>query len=83
MVNKKKALYVEDFMTPVAVFMNKKTKSFINNSSGLERTIKEFAKYIMKKLNVKLKIKYDLSKPNGIQKRFIYLKNIAGKQTSE
>ena len=67
---KRELLYVEDFADAYIYFMNKKTKeSFINIGSGLEKTIKEFAKYIMKKLNVKLKIKYDLSKPNGMPRK--------------
>ena len=50
--------------------MRKKTKeSFINIGSGVEKTIKGFAKYIMKKLDVNLKIKYDLTKPNGMQRK--------------
>ena len=41
---------------------------------GLQNAIVEFAKYIMKKLEVNLKIKYDLSKPNGMQRKKLDLK---------
>ena len=50
--------------------MQKKTKeSFVNIGSGVEKTIKGFAQYIMQRLNVNLKIKYDLTKPNGMQRK--------------
>ena len=67
---KRELLYVEDFADACVFFMRKKTKeSFINIGSGVEKTIKGFAKYIMKKLNVNLKIKYDLTKPNGMERK--------------
>ena len=67
---KRELLYVEDFADACVFFMRKKTKeSFINIGSGVEKTIKGFAQYIMKKLDVNLKIKYDLTKPNGMQRK--------------
>ena len=67
---KRELLYVEDFVDACIFFMKKKTKeSFINIGSGIEKTIEQFANYIIKKLSLKLKIKYDLSKPNGIQRK--------------
>ena len=50
----------------VFFFLHKKTKnSLINIGSGEERSILDYAKFILKKLNVNLKIKFDKSKPNG------------------
>ena len=67
---KRELLYVEDFADACIFFMKKKTKeNFINIGSGLEKSIEEFAKFIMKKLNVKLKIRFDLNKPNGMQRK--------------
>ena len=67
---KRELLYVEDFADACVFFMRKKNKeNLINIGSGVEKSIKEFAKYIMKKLNINLKIKYDLSKPNGMQRK--------------
>ena len=41
-------------------FLKKKTNHFlINIGSGQEKTIKGYAKFIMKKLKANLKIKYD------------------------
>ena len=54
--------------------MKKKTKeSFINIGSGIEKSITDFAKFIMKKLKVKLKINYDISKPNGMKRKILDL----------
>mgnify|MGYP001284573678 CR=1 FL=1 len=67
---KRELLYVEDFADACVFFMKKRTKeNFINIGSGLEKTIEDFAKFIMKKLNINLKIKYDLSKPNGMLRK--------------
>ena len=58
--------------------MRKKTKeSFINVGSGVEKTIKGFAQYIMKRLNVNLNIKYDLTKPTQIPKRVVDVSKIS------
>ena len=44
-------------------FYEKKTKhSLINIGSGIEKTIHEFAKFIMRKMRVHLKIKFDRKK---------------------
>ena len=76
---KRELLYVEDFADACVFFMKKKTKeNFINIGSGLEKSIEEFAKFIMKKLNVKLKIRFDLNKPNGMQRKKLDL-SIANK----
>ena len=54
--------------------MKKKTKeSFINIGSGIEKSITGYAKFIMKKLKVKLKINYDISKPNGMKRKILDL----------
>ena len=67
---KRELLYVGDFADACVFFMRKKTKeSYINIGSGVEKTIKGFAKYIMERLNVNLKIKYDFTKPNGMQRK--------------
>jgi len=63
---KRELMYVEDLADACEFFLKKKTKhTLINIGSGEEKSIKEYAKFIMKKLNVKLKIKFDKSKPNG------------------
>ena len=59
-------MYVDDVAEACEFFLKKNVKhSYINIGSGQEKTIKDFAKFIMKKLNIKLKIKFDKNKPNG------------------
>ncbi len=59
-------IYVDDLADACIFFLHKKTKnSLINIGSGEERSILDYAKFILKKLNVNLKIKFDKSKPNG------------------
>ena len=67
-------LYVDDFADACIFFMKKKTKeSFINIGSGIEKTIYGYTQYIIKRLGVKLNIKYDRSKPNGMRRKFLDL----------
>ena len=54
--------------------MGKKIKeNFINIGSGKEEKIVGYAKFIMKELKANLKIKYDLTKPNGMQRKVLNL----------
>ena len=53
-------------------FFNKKTKeSLINIGSGVEKTITEYAKFIIKKLKVNIKIKYVKPKLNGTPRKLL------------
>ena len=71
---KRELLFVDDFADACIFFMKKKTKeSFINIGSGIEKNITGYAKFIMKKLKVKLKINYDISKPNGMKRKILDL----------
>ncbi len=67
---KRELMFVEDFVEALIFFMNKKIKEpFINIGVGKDFTIEWYAKYIMKKLGVKLKIFYDKNKPDGMPKK--------------
>ena len=71
---KRELLYVGDFANACVFFMGKKIKeNFINIGSGTEEKIVGYAKYIMKELKANLKIKYDLTKPNGMQRKILNL----------
>ena len=71
---KRELLYVDDFARACEFFMKKNIKEhFLNIGSGNEKKIVEYAKYIMKRLKVDLKIKYDLSKPNGVKRKILDL----------
>ena len=63
-------LYVDDLADACEFFLKRKTKHFlINIGSGKEKSILEFAKFIMKKLRVDMKIKFDKTKPNGTPRK--------------
>ena len=67
---KRELMFVEDFVDALIFFMKKKIKEpFINIGVGKDFTIEWYAKYIMKKLGVKLKISYDKSKFDGMPKK--------------
>ena len=71
---KREIMYVDDLADACVYFMNKKTKeSLINIGTGKEYTIKEYAKRYLKILlpNKKIKIKYDLTKPNGTPRKVL------------
>ncbi len=67
---KRELMFVEDFADALIYFMNRKIKEpFINIGVGKDFTIEWYAKYIMNKLGVKLKISYDKNKLDGMPKK--------------
>ena len=57
---KRELLYVEDVAKAVIYFMNKDTShSLINIGTGNDKTIKEYANFLKKIINPKIKIKFD------------------------
>jgi GDP-L-fucose synthase len=65
-------MYVDDLADACIFFLNKKTKeTLINIGSGFEMKIINYAKFIIKKLNLKVKIKFDLTKPDGVPRKLI------------
>ncbi len=69
---KREIIYVDDLADACIYFMNKKVKeSLINIGIGKDYTINEYAKKIMRVLNVKAKIKYDRSKPDGTPQKLL------------
>ena len=67
---KRELMFVEDFVDALIFFMNKKIKEpFINIGVGKDFTIEWYAKYIMKKLGIKLKISYDKNKLDGMPRK--------------
>ncbi len=56
----------DDIADACLFFLKKKTKeTIINIGSGSEKSIKDYARFIMNYLNIKLNIKYDKTKPDG------------------
>ena len=68
-------MYVDDLADACEFFLKKKTKdTLINIGSGNENTILGFANFIMRKMNVNLKIDFDKSKPNGTPRKILNTK---------
>ena len=64
---KRELMFVEDFADAVLFFMKKKiSQPFINIGTVKEHSIIWYAKYLMKQMKVKLKVKFDRSKPDGM-----------------
>jgi GDP-L-fucose synthase len=69
---KRELIYVDDLADACIFFMVKKTKeTLINIGSGKDFTIKEYANFIIKSLNLNIKIKFDRSKPDGTPRKLL------------
>ena len=65
-------IFVDDIADACLFFMKKKTKNvLINIGTGKEKSISDYAKFIVKKINVKVKIKFDKSKPDGVPRKVL------------
>ena len=69
---KREVIYVDDLADACIFFMKKKTKeTLINIGTGKDYTINQYAKKIMKILNIKANILYDKSKPDGTPQKLL------------
>ena len=69
---KRELMYSGDLADACLFFLKKKTKeTLINIGSSEERTISEYARFIIKKFNSKLKIKFDKSKKDGMKRKIL------------
>jgi GDP-L-fucose synthase len=69
---KRELMYVDDLADACIYFMNKKTKeSLINVGAGNDRSILNYAKFILKKINLRCKILLDKSKSDGTPRKII------------
>ena len=69
---KRELMFVEDFAKALIYFMSIRIKEpFINIGTEKDYSIEWYAKFLMKKLKVKLNIKYDKSKPDGTPKKLL------------
>ena len=65
-------LYVDDLADACLHFMKIKTREkIINIGNSKEKSIKEYAKFIMKKLKINTKIIFDTKKPNGMPRKIL------------
>ena len=69
---KRELMYVDDLADACEFFLKKNLKhSLINIGSGVEKTITDYCKFIMKKLDCSLKIKFDKKMPNGTPRKVL------------
>ena len=69
---KRELMYVDDLADACIYFIKKKTKeSLINVGTGLDMSILDYAKFILKKMDLKYKIILDKSKPDGTPRKII------------
>ena len=69
---KRELMYVDDLADACIYFLNKKTKeSLINIGTGVDMSILNYAKFILKKLNLNCKIILDKTKPDGTPRKII------------
>ena len=65
-------IFVDDIADACIHFMKKKTnESLINIGTGKEMRIKDYVKFLIKKMNLNVKIKYDLKKPDGVFRKVL------------
>jgi GDP-L-fucose synthase len=69
---KRELMYVDDLADACIYFMNKKTKeSLINVGSGFDMSVLNYAKFILKKMNLSCEIIFDKSKSDGTKRKII------------
>ena len=67
---KRELMYVDDLADACEFFLKKKTKhTLINIGSGEEKSILEYYKFVMKKLKINIKIRFDKKKPSGTPRK--------------
>ena len=65
-------VFVDDVADACIFFMNKKTKdTLINIGTGRDMSIKDYTKFILRKLDLKIKIKFNKSIPDGIYRKLL------------
>ena len=69
---KRELMYVDDLAIACEHFLRRNTKHhLINIGTGVEKTILNYAKFIMKKLNINLDIRFDKKKPDGVKRKVV------------
>ena len=72
---RRELIYVDDIAEACLYFMKKKTKkSLINIGTGKDMSIRDYVSFLIKKLNLKVKIKHDLKKPDGVYRKLLDVK---------
>lgn len=78
--SKREMTYVDDLAEAIIFFLKKKTKAtLINIGSGYEKSIKDYVKYVSKKMKIKNNIIFDNNKEMDGMRRKIVSSNVAKK----
>ena len=65
-------IFVDDIADACVFFIKKTPKEFlINIGTGKDMKIKDYVKFLIKKLNLNVNVKYNLSKPDGVYKKVL------------
>ena len=68
-------IFVDDVADACVYFIKKKTKeSLINIGTGKEKRISDYVKFLIKKLNLNIKVIYDTTKPDGVYRKVLDIK---------
>ena len=68
-------IFVDDIAEACVFFMNKNIKeSLINIGTGKDMRIKDYVSFLINKLKLKVQIKYDKSKPDGVFRKVLDIK---------
>ena len=69
---KREIMHVDDLASAILFFLNKNiAQSYLNVGSGIEKTIKEYAKIIANILEYNGEIRFDNSMPNGTPRKLL------------
>ncbi len=65
-------IFVDDVADACIYFMNKKTKeTLINIGTGKDMRIKDYVNFLIKKLNLNVKIHFEKKKPDGVYRKVL------------
>ena len=65
-------IFVDDIADACIYFMTKKIKyTLVNIGVGKDMTIKKYVNFLLKKLNLKVKIKFNTSRPDGVYRKVL------------
>ena len=68
-------IFVDDIAEACIYFMNRNTReTLINIGTGKDMRIKDYVSFLINKLKLKVKIKYDKSKPDGVFRKVLDIK---------
>jgi GDP-L-fucose synthase len=69
---RRELIFVDDLADACIFFLNKNTKEhIINIGTGKDKTVKQYAEFILDQLGLKIKINFDTKKPDGTPRKLL------------